>query len=164
MPLELGTAGTMDWTPEPSPGFDQITVPVGRAPGKTVTSAEAVPAVMVARPTASAVRMGGSSVDKLTTFELLDAQISPVTGWLLAFRACTVFVSPMTRFNRLGTMVRALPPDDGTVKVSALLHTPFCWMRATPVTAVASTTATTCVSLQFITWPLVLPSQTAPPP
>src|SRR5258707_10342092 len=32
-----------------------------------------------------------------------------------------------------------------------------------PVSAVGATAATTCVSLQLITWPLVLPSTTAPP-
>jgi hypothetical protein len=141
----------MDWTPEPFPGFDQITVPTGSGPAKTVTSAEAVPAVIVVRPTASAVRMGGSSVDKLTTVGLVELQVSPVTGWLLAFRACTVFVSPRTMFSRLGTMVRALVPDVGTVKVSALLHTPFCRIRATPDKAAGSTTATTWVLLQLIT-------------
>jgi hypothetical protein len=44
-PLGLGTAGTIDLTPEPLPGLDQITVPKGSAPAKTVTSADAVPAL-----------------------------------------------------------------------------------------------------------------------
>jgi hypothetical protein len=37
------------------------------------------PAMMVTCPAARAVRTGGSSVDRLTTFGLLDVQVSPVT-------------------------------------------------------------------------------------
>jgi len=31
-PVELGTAGTIFLTPDPSPGFDHSTVPVGSVP------------------------------------------------------------------------------------------------------------------------------------
>ena len=46
----------------------------------TVTSADAVPPVTVTCPGASALRMGGSSVERLTTVGSLDAQVNPVTG------------------------------------------------------------------------------------
>src|ERR1035438_881437 len=77
-PLVLGTAGTIDWAPDPSPGFDQITVPRGSAPAKTVTSADAVPAVMVTSPAARAVSSGGSSVDRLTIVGSLESQVSQI--------------------------------------------------------------------------------------
>src|ERR1035438_25754 len=72
-PVVLGTAGTIDWTPEPSPGFDQITVPGGSGPAKTVISADAVPAGTVTCPAASAVSSDGSSVERLTMVGSLDA-------------------------------------------------------------------------------------------
>src|ERR1700732_3892973 len=87
-PVELGTAGTILLTPEPSPGFDQRTVPVGNAePAQTVTSVEAFPAVIVVLPGATAVIIGGSSVESVATAVLLEVQVNPVTDWLLEFRA-----------------------------------------------------------------------------
>ena len=46
-------------------------------------SAEAFPAVMVMFPVATAVIIGGSSVDSVAMVKSLDAQLSPVTGWPL---------------------------------------------------------------------------------
>jgi len=54
-------------------GFDQITVPGGSGPAKTVISADAVPAVTVTCPAASAVSSDGSSVERLTMVGSLDA-------------------------------------------------------------------------------------------
>src|ERR1700690_711060 len=125
-PLGLGTAGT---TYETSPGWDHSPVPRGRPPGKsvgeeTVTSADAVPAVMVTCPAASAVRSGGSSLDRLTTVGSLDVQVSPVTGCPAALSAWMAWVSPTIILSTLGISVT--PFSAGTVKASALLHTPFC--------------------------------------
>ena len=58
-PLALGTAGTIEYTPDPLPGLDQMTVPIGNAPAEKVTSAEASPAVMVTWPAERAVRTSG---------------------------------------------------------------------------------------------------------
>lgn len=66
--------------------------------------------------------------------------------------------------SRLGVSVTPLPPCAGTVKAIALLHAPFCWTRAMPVTAADATCATTCVSLQLATCPAALPSQATPLP
>jgi hypothetical protein len=90
----------------------------------TVTSAVPEPAVIVTFPAARAVSTGGSSVDRLTTAGLLDIHVSPVTGWLEAFIACSDWVvSPTTIFKTLGTTVLLLP---GTANGVELLHTPFC--------------------------------------
>src|SRR5579862_162481 len=78
-PVELGTAGTILETPEPSPGLDQITVPARNALVTTVTSAEAFPAVIVAFPEPTAVMIGGSSVESIATAVLLEVQDRPVT-------------------------------------------------------------------------------------
>src|SRR5438105_13857187 len=86
-PLGLGTAGTILVTPAPLPGLDQSTVPTDRASAETVTSADAVPAVMVTCPGARAVITGGSAVDRLTTFGSLGVQVSPVTGCPAGFNA-----------------------------------------------------------------------------
>src|SRR5271166_2236573 len=80
IPVGLGTEGTIDVTPEPSPGFDQRTVPSAKVAEDTVTSADAPPAIIVTWPAATAVRIGGSSVDRLTTVVSLDVQVSPVIG------------------------------------------------------------------------------------
>src|SRR5271166_2073155 len=101
-PLELGTAGTILPTPDPFPGFDQITVPTGRLVD-TVTSADPVPALIVACPNPTAVRTGGSSVDKVTTVESLVVHANPATGWLDRFSACSVRVSPNAILTMLGT-------------------------------------------------------------
>src|ERR1700690_862594 len=145
-PLGLGTAGRIDQT---SPGWDQSTVPRGGPAGKsvgdeTVTSADAVPAVIVTCPAASAVRMGGSLLDRLTTAGSLDVQVSPVTGCPAALSAWMAWVSPTIMLTMLGISVTPLAA--GTVKASALLHAPFCRIRAMPVSAVGATVATTCVS------------------
>src|ERR1035438_7829552 len=119
-PLVLGTAGTIDWTPDPSPGLDQITVPKGSGSAETVTSADAVPAVMVTSPAARAVSSGGSSVDRPTIVGSLESQVSPARGSPAAFNAWMVCVSPTDMLSRLGTSV--LPPVAGTANGSALLH------------------------------------------
>lgn len=145
-PLALGTAGTIFFTPDPFPGFDQSTVPIARASADTVTSAVAVPAVIVTWPAATAVSTGGSSLDRLTTVVSLDVHVSPVTGWLDAFNAWSVRVSPTSMLSRFGASVNVLPPV--TLNVIELLHTPFCWIRAGPVAAPAATVASTSMSLQ----------------
>src|SRR5208337_1952332 len=160
-PVVLGTAGTINVTPEPSPGLDQITVPRGSVAAETVTSAAAVPAVMVTFPTASAVSSGGSSVERLTMVGSVVAQVSPVTVCPEALSAWRVRVSPTTMLSRAGTS--ALPLPAGTVKPTALLQTPFCWIFATPVSAAGATVATTCVSVHdCIELAAVLPSQATP--
>ena len=121
-PLELGTAGTIRATPDPFPGFDHNTVPNGRLVD-TVTSADPVPALIVAFPSPTAVRTGGSSVDNVTTVGSLVVQASPVTGWLDEFSARSEFsVSPKTILMMLGTTVCTLP---GAPNDFELLHTPF---------------------------------------
>src|ERR1017187_1520243 len=129
-PLGLGTAGTILATYAPVPGLDHSTVPTGSAPpgsvaaSITVTSADAVPAVIVTSPAARAVSTGGSSLDRLTTAGLLDVQVSPVTDCPVELSAWIGCVSPNIIVSRAGTSV--LPPGTGTVKAFALLHTPFC--------------------------------------
>jgi hypothetical protein len=106
-PVELGTAGIILLTPEPSPRFDHIWVPVGNVgPGYTVTFAEALPAVMVAAPTATAVMMGGSSVESVMIAVLLEVQVRPLTGcWLVEFQAWIERVSPTTILITVGTSI-----------------------------------------------------------
>ncbi len=152
----------MEVTPDALPGLDQITVPRVRAPAETVTSADAVPAVIVACPAARAERSGGSSLDRLTTSGSLDVHVSPVAGCPAGSNAWIVRLSPATKLSVLGTTV--LPPDTGTVKPTALLRTPFCFILAMPVRAVRATAATTRVSLQLSTWPSVRPNKTLPFP
>src|SRR5580692_948444 len=101
---------------------------------------------MVAYPAARAVRIGGSSVDGLTTCGLLDVQVSPVTDCPLELKAWIGCVWPTTRLSMLGTSVTdwPLPPPPppnptGTVKLTALLQTSFCSTRATPLTALEAT-------------------------
>src|SRR5271170_3705998 len=125
-PVGLGTAGMMLVTPDPSPGLDQSTVPRASGPADTVTSAEAPPAVIVMCPTASAVRIGGSSVDKLTTVGSLDVQVSPATDCPAAFSAWIVCVSPTAMLISTGASIAALPPPPVTENASALLPAPFC--------------------------------------
>src|SRR5271157_6405766 len=122
-PLGLGTAGTIRSTPDPLPGLDQSTVPRGRAPAETVTSADALPAVIVTCPAARAERSGGASLDRLTTAGALDVQVSPVTGCPAALNAWIVWVSPTTRLSTLGaSVIPLLPPIASTVKATALLQ------------------------------------------
>src|SRR5580692_3136907 len=92
VPVELGTAGTSCVTVVPllgfGPGYDQSTVPIGKLlPARTVTSAEALPAVIVAFPAARAVSIGGSSVESDTTDGLLEVHVKPLTGIPLASTA-----------------------------------------------------------------------------
>lgn len=167
-PVELGTAGIIQETPEPSPGFDQMTVLVGNVgPAQTVTFADAPPAVIVDVPTPTAVIMGGSSVERVTTSVSLELQARPVTGWLLESRAWMACVPPTTILMGAGTNWAAEvsePRVGGTVNVRALLDAPFCWTCTMPLTAPEATDATICVSLHPITEPKVLPIQTLPPP
>src|SRR5271157_1353243 len=150
-PVALGTAGTMDWTPLPSPGLLHTAVPTGSAPAQTVTSADPVPAVTVTCPAASAVSTGGSSVDRLTTVWSLDFHVSPVTACPPALSAWIVCVSPtnvqQARHERVPARrrnrepqrvapqpVAALNPRDaahrsgghrgGHLRVAPLLHLP----------------------------------------
>src|SRR5580658_2210351 len=160
-PVELGTAGTILETPEPSPGFDQITVPVGNVePVQTVTSDVALPAVIVALPAPTAVTIGGSSVESVTTAVLLEAQVSPVTDWPLELSASIGCVPPTSMLITLGTRVTEVPPPPpppprlvGTVNVTALLQVPFCCTLTIPLTAFEATEAVTCVLLHPITEP-----------
>src|SRR5262249_12383709 len=91
------------------PGLDQITVPSGRVPAYTVTSADALPAVIVTCPGATAVRTGGSAVDRLTTDGSLDVHGTPLTGCQAPAGALKVRVSAATRLNLLGMSVNGLP-------------------------------------------------------
>src|SRR5579863_52052 len=50
------------------------------------------------------------------------------------------------------------------VKVTALLNTPFCRTCALPEVEPVATVATTCPSLQLVTTPVSVPSQTLPLP
>ena len=161
-PVGLGTAGIIVPTPDPSPGLDQSTVPEGSGAALTVTSADAVPPVIVTCPGPSALRMGGSSVERPTTVGSLDARVSPVTGCPFDPSAWITWVSPTAMLMRLGWSVTLLPP--GTVNANALLHTLFCCTRAMPVSEPEATTATTCVSLQLTAVADWLPSQTVPLP
>jgi len=120
-----------------------------------------VPAVIVTCPAATAVNIGGLSADRLTTEGSLDFHVSPVTDCPAALSAWMVWVSPTTMFSRLGASV--LPPGAGTLKPSALLHTPpLVWSRAMPLTAPEATQAVTCVSVHCRTWAAMLPSQATP--
>ena len=92
---------------------------------KTVTSADAalgaVPAKIVTCPAARAVRIGGSPVDRLTTFGLPDVQVNPVTGWPAApsaFANCAVGYCPgfphvCTRITDVFALGLSLLPDLG---------------------------------------------------
>src|SRR5207249_4336055 len=140
-PVGLGTAGTIEWT-TPPPGLDQSTVPTGRVPAYTSTSADAAPAVIVMCPAANADRTGGSALDRLTTFGSPDVQVSPVRGCPLEFNAWIVRVSPTAMLTMLGVSVTALPPPDGgTVKLGALLQIPLFFTRTTPLTEAEATVA-----------------------
>jgi hypothetical protein len=98
-PVELGTAGTIQETPEGSPGFDHMTVLVGNAaPLSTVTFAEALPAVIMLSPTPTAVMIGGSSVESVATSVLLELQVNPVIDCPLAFTASMDCVPPTRMF------------------------------------------------------------------
>src|SRR5713101_2307055 len=120
---------------------------------------------MVTCPGASAVMSGGSSVDRLATLVLLEAQVKPEIVAPVASCALMLRVSPTSILSRLGNSETLLPPPEGgTMNCAALLHTSFRRMRAIPVFAAGSTTATTWVSLQVLTIPWVLPSHTSPLP
>src|SRR5690348_8002222 len=118
-------------------------------------SADALPVLMVAVPAPTAVTIGGSSVESVTTAVLLDVQDKPVTSCPLLSIACIGRVSPTIMLITLGTMENWVPPPkpDGTLKPTALLQTPPCWTLTTPLTAPPATDATICVSLQPITSP-----------
>ena len=73
------------------------------------------------------------------------------------------FANMVTMLGAMLTGV-AVPPPPGTVKVTALLQVPFCWILTMPLDALDATLATTCVSLQLVTTPSVLPIQAAPLP
>jgi hypothetical protein len=61
---------------------------------------------MVERPTPAAVSIGGSSVERVTTFVLLDVQVKPVTDCPEEFIASIVCVSPTTMLITLGKTVK----------------------------------------------------------
>src|SRR3974390_2417422 len=102
-PVGLGTAGIILVTPEPSPGFPQLRVPVASVgPACTVTSIEAFPTVIVALPGPTAVRVGGSSEETVATAGLLDVHVNPVTAWPFAVRAwvgCVPFGTIVTTYG-----------------------------------------------------------------
>jgi hypothetical protein len=76
----------------------------------------APPAVIVMCPGATAVRIGGLSVDKLTTVESLVVHVNPVTGCPAEFTAWMVWVSPTITLSMSGTSV-AIPPGTGVVRI-----------------------------------------------
>ena len=62
----------------------------------------------------------------------------------------------------LRTLGLSVTDAEGTVKVTALLQTPFCWTLTMPLTALAATVAETCVSLHEFAEALVPPIQAIP--
>jgi len=75
-----GTDGTCPIVavPEESESIPFITVSLSRS------TVEAFPAKIVALPVATAVMIGGSSVDRVATAVSLEVHVGPVTDWLLA--------------------------------------------------------------------------------
>src|SRR5438094_3035504 len=98
---------------------------------------------MVTFPGVTAVRMGGSSMERVTIVVSLDVQVNPVTGWLFEPSARIERVSPTTMLITLGLSVNWALELEGTVKVTALPQRPFCWIFATPLTGLAATVADT---------------------
>ena len=100
-------------TPDPSPGLDQSTVPMGRLTAAVIViSADAPPAVIVACPAATAVRIGGSSVERLTTFVLLEVQDGCAPESLAVAAPMTFEIKPLVTkgIYPLSDVLRAFSP------------------------------------------------------
>jgi hypothetical protein len=118
-------------------------VPIGTSPERyTVTSADAVPAVIVTFPGAMAVMTGASSADRVATALSDEVHTRPVTAAPASSSAWIVRVSPTTRLMTSGVTVIGGELPDGTVNVCALRQMPFCCTLTTPVTAFAGTVTT----------------------
>src|SRR5579864_237202 len=107
-------------------------------------SAEACPAKMVTFPGATAVMIGGSSVESVAIVMSLEDHDNPVAGWEFESSACSDRVSPTTMLIISGArLTEALDPDppEVTLNAVALLQTLFCCTLATPLTALLATVA-----------------------
>ena len=107
----------------------------GGIPAATKTSAVPSPTVMVTCPGVFAVRVGGSSADRLTMLGLLDVQVRPATAFPFISNARMLRVSPTYIFIIDGVTITLVGFDELTVNCEELLHTPFCCTFKVPLRA-----------------------------